>query len=163
MGTVALACILLLMLTVLFVGYKRRKTDEKDVSHFEETTLTPLPTAELLACTHANGYANDLYPMAGVLVPAIHQGSGSRPGDRLWRDFRRCTAFDRLYFGNPLMQASNVALEDNYVRVHSMCFTENSFHHKLKPLLVLDISVHNRSVFLFTYEEFIEWIPVKYT
>eukprot|EP00041_Stephanoeca_diplocostata_P004576 m.47130 g.47130 ORF g.47130 m.47130 type:complete len:662 (-) comp15208_c0_seq1:592-2577(-) len=128
-GTVALACILLLMLVVLFVGYRKQLTDEKDVSGLDDETLTPVSTAMLLAQKQASGLANDVYPMAGVLVPRIHAGTEKGPGDRLWRDFRRATAFDRLYFGNALMQATDIALEDIYAILQLACPPRTFFGH----------------------------------
>lgn len=48
-------------------------------------------------------------------------------GDRLWKDFRRCTAFDHMYFGNNLFALSDTALEDVYAILAVPCPRRDHF------------------------------------
>lgn len=114
-GTVAAAVLLMIVLLVLLIGFARRKTDEKDFEMVDDFTISPMAAGQTW---NKDVGENNIYPMAGVFVPGAEENDSSvlaRRGDRLWTDFRRCTAFDFMYFGNALMQAPDGALEDIYV------------------------------------------------
>jgi hypothetical protein len=59
-----------------------------------------------------------LTPYASGIVPAA--GLTAR-GDRLWLDFRLCTGFDYIYFGNDLFKLTDPALEDVYALLQVAC------------------------------------------
>ena len=56
---------------------------------------------------------------AAAMAPIAAVGTGR--SDRLWKDFRRCTSFDKAYFGNPLMKLTDMALEDVYALLAVPC------------------------------------------
>eukprot|EP00041_Stephanoeca_diplocostata_P038734 m.1547738 g.1547738 ORF g.1547738 m.1547738 type:complete len:2579 (-) comp25261_c0_seq2:183-7919(-) len=130
MGTVVAAVLLMIILLVLLVGIARKKTDEKDLEMVDDFTISPITAGQ--SWHKGDGEGKNIYPMAGVFVPGADEndsGSLAQRGDRLWNDFRRCTSFDHMYFGNALMQTPDGALEDIYAILSMSCPPRSFFGH----------------------------------
>lgn len=53
--------------------------------------------------------------------------NASERGDRLWMDFRRCAAFDVLYYGGKPLEKTNTEFEDIYAVLAISCPPQNYF------------------------------------
>lgn len=104
----ALLALLLIMvlLAALFVR-QQRKVDNKDVE--APAGLNPLYGDNFIV-TGASGAAA-LAPFAAGSEPIYALGNTDNP---LWSNFRRCIAFDRLYYGNPPLALDDIALRQVY-------------------------------------------------
>lgn len=97
-------------------------------------------SAEICEVSDKADDANPLFMATAVGAPSKALGglaafeTGEQPaaalterGDRLWLDFRRCTSFDNLYFGNGIMQLTDNALEDIYAILSVTCPPRDHF------------------------------------
>lgn len=106
---------ILVILLVAVAIRRRHPQDEKDVSLADSLTLNPV---------YSTSKSHDQFTIApramGVAItrvanPKITPAALTQRGDRLWADFRRCAAFDHMYFGNKLLDLLDDQLEDVYV------------------------------------------------
>lgn len=72
LGAVIVAALLFIVLVALLVGFARTRTDEKEPSLMDTLTMTPMTMGKQWASNDVN---TSIYPMAGVLVPAVKNGN----------------------------------------------------------------------------------------
>eukprot|EP00037_Helgoeca_nana_P015140 m.141781 g.141781 ORF g.141781 m.141781 type:complete len:2442 (+) comp22882_c0_seq1:29-7354(+) len=125
LAAVVVAIILLLVLVALFVKM-RPKTDDTDKSLADDTLSNPMYLTSTSATEFSVGAVSGV-AIASIASKAITPAALTQRGDRLWSDFRRCIAFDTLYFGNKLLAVPDAALEDVYAILAMTCPTRSFF------------------------------------
>lgn len=104
----------------------RPKKDDADIPLASETLGNPMYLTSQSATEFSLGAATGV-AIAKVADTAIAPAALTQRGDRLWADFRRCIAFDHLYFGNKLLAVSDAALEDVYAILAVTCPVRSFF------------------------------------
>jgi hypothetical protein len=119
LAAVLVACLLAVVLVAMFVRMQRErpKREESDISG------NPL----FLSSTSLGDVS--FGPSTGVAMTKMDALVPVTPnrGDRLWAEFRRCIAFDHMYFGNKLMALEDKALEDVYAILAVTCPVRSFF------------------------------------
>lgn len=98
-----LVLVLLLFVLAAMVLRSRKKVDEKDVAE--------LGAGNPLYGDFKLGAATSTVGHVALLAGAPALGGGDNP---LWQAFRRCIAFDDMYYGNPPLALDDDALVDVY-------------------------------------------------
>lgn len=121
------ALLVLILLVLLIVALVlRQQKEKKDETDLESAGMNPMYGDFIIG--------NPAGVSGGVLA------KGADPmyvladeGNRLWEDFRRCVAFDTMYYGNPPMRLDNAALN----HVYGVLELISPGEHSLAPLRTL--------------------------
>jgi hypothetical protein len=118
LAAVVVAALLAVVLVAMFVK-TRPKKDQTDLPLANDGMNSMYLTSQ--SHTSFGSGAATGAAIAKVAEPAVAPAIAAKWGDRLWSEFRRCIAFDRLYFGNKLLALDDAALEDVYAILAVTC------------------------------------------
>jgi len=113
---------LLAVLLVALLVKTTQKRDAEDLSDGLNPVYMTSKSHTQFSLAPATGVA-----IANVADPGVAPAALTKRGDRLWAEFRRCIAFDYMYFGNKILALDDGALEDVYAILAVTCPTRSFF------------------------------------
>jgi len=112
----AAAAVALVALVVLAAKYHRSRPKREGQ---DGQALMAASNAAFVKPAPRSTAATKLMPFTAVGGRAVSELT--QRGDRLWLDFRKCTSFDTLYFGNKLFKLNDTPLPDTYAITSTPC------------------------------------------
>eukprot|EP00040_Diaphanoeca_grandis_P011481 m.58856 g.58856 ORF g.58856 m.58856 type:complete len:2591 (+) comp22623_c0_seq1:340-8112(+) len=124
---VLVAILMIILLVVAIYKMPRRKKNQKDAVEARSLIEGDDDFNPMFVTQHNPSSA--IAMMATLSSPAAL----TKRGDRLWTEFRRCIAFDEMYFGNQPLLLKDAALEDIYALLAVTC-PPRSFFDNLREV-----------------------------